>query len=69
MLAVRLVDHDHGEAKLTLFGHAAQTVYACGGLLAAAEDPVYQLGIAIVDQRDQIPAVVNDDVRTCFDYS
>ena len=62
VLAVGLVDHDHGEAKAPLPSHGAQPVDAGGGLLAAAQHIGDQLGIPGVHQVHQIAPVVDDDV-------
>ena len=63
VLAVGLVDHDHGEAERPGAVHDAQAVDAGGGLLAAADDPGDQIPVLRMHQVNQVAAVVNDDVR------
>ena len=63
VLAVRVVDIEHGEPQLTRLGPVAQANDAGGGLLAAAPQVDRPLGMLFVQDMHHIAAVVDNDVR------
>ena len=62
MLALRVVDADHGEGQISRPVHGLQADDAGGGLLTAAQDVRDQIAHLGVHHVHQIAAVVDDDV-------
>ena len=62
MLALRVIDPDHGEFQIAGFVHRLQADDARCGLLTASQDGRDQLLHLCMDHVHQIAAVVNDDI-------
>ena len=62
-----LVDGEHGAAEPPLGLERAQAQQAGGRLLRAAEHVAEPLGVALVQEREQVGAVVERDLRPALD--
>ena len=69
MLAVCIIDEHHREFQRAGSRHCSEAQDAGRGLLAAADDIRQELGVFLMNERDQIAAVVDDEMRFCFDHT
>ena len=67
VLAVCIVDVEHGEFQLPVPFHGFQPDDPGGGFFPAAPDILFDFGIFVVHHVQNIPAVVNNDVRFGLD--
>ena len=69
VLGLGVVHRHHGAGQDARLLPGPQAVDAGGGLLTAADEPLTQIGAASAQQRDEVAAVVHDEVGTTLQAS